>query len=93
MQGRVDDYYRMFIETVARNRATTPNRVHTGYGQGRILTAAEALNSRVVDRVATLDETLSRLGVTTPARTAARGTGMSLETRMRRLSIASGYRI
>jgi signal peptide peptidase SppA len=72
MKARVDEYYGIFVNTVARNRGTTPTRVHTGYGRGRMLGAAEALKAGLVDRIATLDQVLSKLGVTGPARTAAR---------------------
>lgn len=91
MQSRVDDYYGMFVDAVARNRGVTAGRVKTGYGQGRVMGAQDALKAGMVDRVATLDQTLARLGVTAPARTAARG--MSAETRMRRLRAAAGYRV
>jgi signal peptide peptidase SppA len=91
MQAMVDDYYGMFVDAVARNRGVTAGRVKTGYGQGRVMGAQDALKAGMVDRVATLDQTLARLGVTAPARTAARG--MSAETRMRRLRAAAGYRV
>ena len=91
MQTRVDDYYGMFVDAVARNRGVTAGRVKTGYGQGRVMGAADALKAGLVDRVATLDQVLGRLGVTGPARTAARG--MSAETRQRRLRAAAGYQI
>jgi signal peptide peptidase SppA len=89
MQTRVDDYYGMFVEAVGRNRGVTAGRVKAGFGQGRVVGAEEALKAGMVDRVATLDQTLSRLGVTAPARTAARG--MSAQTRIRRLRAMAGY--
>jgi signal peptide peptidase SppA len=73
MKARVDEYYSMFVNTAARNRGTTPTRVHTTYGRGRTLGAAEALRAGMVDRIATLDQVLSKLGVTSPARMAAGG--------------------
>jgi signal peptide peptidase SppA len=72
MKARIDSYYGMFIETVARNRGITSARVYMNYGKGRMLTAQEALKAGMVDRVATLDQVLAKLGVTGSARTAAR---------------------
>jgi signal peptide peptidase SppA len=72
MKARIDSYYSMFVTTVAENRHTTATRVHTTYGRGRMLTAKDALKAGMVDRVATLDQVLAKLGVTGSARTAAR---------------------
>jgi len=55
MQAMVDEYYAMLVNRVASNRGTTPTRVHTTYGRGRTLGAAEALKAGLVDRIATLD--------------------------------------
>lgn len=91
IQGRIDDYFNMFAAAVARNRGVSIARVKTGYGQGRVVGARDAFKAGMVDRVATLDEVIGRVA-SAPAQTAARGSGMSLETRMRRLHAASGYR-
>lgn len=42
MQRRVDRYYRMFVESVARNRGTSVERVESEFGQGRIVGAQDA---------------------------------------------------
>ena len=61
MQGRVDEAYAQFVKDVARGRGVTPAEVRTGFGQGRALTAKDAKAAGLVDRVATVDETLARL--------------------------------
>ena len=62
MQDMVNTYYSMFTKSVARNRGASVDDVRNGYGQGRVLTAQEAVNAGLCDRVATLDQTLARLG-------------------------------
>ena len=62
MQQRVDDYYDMFVKAVARGREVKVADVRDGFGQGRMVSAIEAKKAGMVDRIATLDETLSRLG-------------------------------
>lgn len=62
IQSRVNDYYSAFVNAVARGRGVSAARVRDGFGQGRAVGAREALQLRMVDRIATLDETLKRLG-------------------------------
>ena len=69
MQSRMDSYYGMFAGAVARGRGVPEASVRNGYGEGRALTSASAKSAGLVDRVATLDQTLARLGasaITTP---------------------------
>ncbi len=61
IEQSVQDYYGQFLAAVARGRGTTSAAVRDGYGQGRVLTAKRALAAGMVDRVATLDQTISRL--------------------------------
>jgi len=63
LQVRVDDYYAMFVKAVARNRGVSPADVRNGFGEGRVVGAKQAVALGMADRVATLDETLARLGV------------------------------
>lgn len=63
MQARVDEYYQMFLKAVARNRGTTMNAVEEGYGQGRTVSAKQAMKLGMIDRMETMDELLGRLGV------------------------------
>lgn len=60
MQDTVDSYYDMFVADVAAGRGVSEKTVRTGYGQGRMLTAGDALAAGMVDRIDTLDGTLSR---------------------------------
>ena len=63
MQATVDDYYAMFIDSVARNRGTTTAAVRNGFGQGRTARAPAALGMKMIDRIGTLQDTLDRWGV------------------------------
>jgi signal peptide peptidase SppA len=66
MQGTVDDFYGMFTKAVARGRGVAVKAVAAGYGQGRVLTAPDAVKQGLADRIATLDEVLSKYGVKQP---------------------------
>jgi signal peptide peptidase SppA len=61
LQDRVDEFYGMFVNDVARQRGVTAEAVRNGYGQGAVLGARGALAAGLVDRIATLDETVARL--------------------------------
>lgn len=61
MQAKIDAYYDMFVRAVADGRATDPRTVRSGFGQGRMLMAADAKAAGMADRVATFDATLGRL--------------------------------
>lgn len=67
MQGRIDEYYGLFIDRVAKGRGVTTEAVLNGFGQGRMLGAAAAVREGMADRVATMKETLARFGVASPA--------------------------
>ena len=73
MQSKVDAFYGMFVKSVARGRRTSQDGVRGGFGQGRMVLSSDAVKERMADRVATMDETLSRLGATAanPPRLAA----------------------
>lgn len=62
-QSRVDDYYDMFVDAVAKGRDTATKNVIDNFGKGRVFGAKQALAAGMVDRIATLDETLARYGV------------------------------
>jgi capsid assembly protease len=57
-QREVDDLYAMFVEAVAQGRGVSTAQVRDGYGEGRTLLAHRALGAGMVDRVATLEETV-----------------------------------
>lgn len=58
----VDAYGNDFVHAVARGRGVSAARVEKDFGQGRVYGVAEAKQRGMIDRVATLDETLARLG-------------------------------
>lgn len=60
MQSRVDAYYTQFVKAVAKNRNVSVETVRDGYGQGRSLGAAAALEAGMVDGIATLSEVISK---------------------------------
>lgn len=61
----VDRSYRAFLKAVAEGRGTTIGKVEDGYGRGRVFYAEALMDRGMVDRVATMDETLKRLGAST----------------------------
>jgi capsid assembly protease len=86
MQGRVDEYYEMFVSAVARQRGAKRSDVRDGFGEGRVVGAAQAVRLGMADRVATLDETVARLaGGRRRGRMSA-----SVDFRRRRLRLAEG---
>lgn len=62
IQSKVDHYHAMFVKAVARGRNTTEGRVNSDFGQGRMVTARDAVTRGMADRVATLEQVLHRLG-------------------------------
>jgi ClpP class serine protease len=72
LQGRVDDFYRMFLQSVAASRGDTQANVRAGYGQGRCVTALGAVRAKLADRVGTLDAVLQEFGIRRGAAMAAR---------------------
>lgn len=86
MQERVDEYYSMFTKAVARNRGVGVAAVREGYGEGRVVGARKALEAGMVDRIATLDETIDRLA---NARRTSQSARSEAEYRQRRLRAQS----
>jgi signal peptide peptidase SppA len=62
LQARVGLTAKIFNETVAQGRGVDVGVVLDRFGQGRMYDAPELLKRGMVDRVATLRETLARLG-------------------------------
>jgi signal peptide peptidase SppA len=60
IQARVDDAYATMIKDIARGRNVDAKSVSSGFGEGRVLSAKEALKLGMIDRIATFDETLSQ---------------------------------
>ncbi len=61
LQARVAEVYGWFVRDVARFRGDTPANVRGGYGEGRVLSAKPALEAKLVDRIATIEETIERV--------------------------------
>ena len=61
MQSMVNDYYGMFIAAVARGRGVSTAKVRADFGEGRTVRAKDAVRLGMADRVATLEQTISRL--------------------------------
>jgi capsid assembly protease len=68
LQRMVDKTYDAFVADIAVGRTVSVAAVRSGFGQGASVDAEDALALGMVDRIATLDETLTRL-------TTARATG------------------
>lgn len=60
-QHKVDHYYDLFVKAVARGRGVAPSAVRDGFGEGRTLVAPDALAAGMVDRIDTLEATVTRL--------------------------------
>lgn len=61
MQARVDDAYERFVTAVAAGRRVPVATVRSGYGEGRLVSAKDALAAGMVDEIATLDAVIERL--------------------------------
>jgi signal peptide peptidase SppA len=86
-QKLVDGYYADFVNAVARNRGTTPARVRSDFGQGRVVMAADAVASGMADRIATLDQVIRDVQgrIAAPQKTSA-----SVDILRRRLDLPGG---
>lgn len=62
-QQRVDAYYGMFVDRVAAGRGVDADAVRNGFGQGRMVGAAEAVRIGMADRIGTMQDTLARFGI------------------------------
>lgn len=78
MQRMVDEVYGSFVADVARGRGVSPAVVRSDYGRGRVVSAKEALRAGMVDRIATLEETIAQVAGRSPSR-AARANAETLE--------------
>lgn len=62
----VDDFFDLFVNAVAKHRGVSTSEVRNGFGEGRMVTARNAVNLGMADRVATLEDVLR--GDSTPRR-------------------------
>lgn len=74
-QSMVDEMYGLFVRDVATQRGVSTAQVGEQFGQGRAMTAKQALKAGLIDRIATLEQTLTKLG--------AKGIGASGRPRQR----------
>lgn len=58
IQARIDAHYELFTARVARGRKVSVDAVRAGFGQGRALTAKDALKAGLVDRIGRLSDTI-----------------------------------
>lgn len=61
IQARVDAFYGMFTRDVAKGRGVAVDAVRGGFGEGRVVTASEALKANMVDRVESFEATVERM--------------------------------
>lgn len=88
LQRRVDTVYAQFVDRVAQGRGVTSASVRDGFGQGRMVLAAAAVREGMADRVATLDQTLARFGVSTsPPASAGRTRALAPARELRALAL------
>lgn len=62
IQHIVDEHYGQFVAAVARGRKVSQSAVRAGYGQGRVLTANDAVKAGLVDRIGTLRDVMGQAG-------------------------------
>lgn len=60
IKSLIDGAYSRMIGDIAKGRGVSAADVRTGFGEGRVLGAEEAKAARLIDRIATLQETLAR---------------------------------
>jgi HK97 family phage major capsid protein len=79
LQASVDDAYDMFVKAVAKARGVSVSDVRSGYGEGRVLGAKQAVAENLADRVATLDDVIADLAKgKRSAKTSARASDTAL---------------
>lgn len=83
IQERVDDYYSAFVASVARGRGVKPSDVRSGFGEGRVVGAEQAVQLGMADRIETIQEAISRL-----SRPQANGDRERRQRRARALGLA-----
>lgn len=77
-QQQVDEAYAMFVNSVARGRGVRTSEVRDGFGEGRVVSAQEAVRLGMADRIATLEETIARFA--SGGRATRRGTAAVMES-------------
>lgn len=83
---RVEEVYGWFVRGVATHRRDSQANVRNGYGEGRVLGAAQSVEAKLADRVGTFEETVGRLA-TRVERAARRGPSAALLARRLALDV------
>ena len=60
IQKMVAEYYDAFVSSVARNRGVNAAIVRNGFGEGRVVSAQEAVKLGMADSIGTLEQTIER---------------------------------
>lgn len=60
LQATVDEFYGMFVKAVAEGRGATEAAVRSGFGEGRVVTATDAMKFGMIDEIATIDQVISQ---------------------------------
>lgn len=61
IQESVDAYMTMFVDAVAKGRGVKAKDVRGGFGQGRVVTAEQAVALGMADKVMTLEQAIDRM--------------------------------
>lgn len=61
MQERVSEVYGWFVKAVAEGRGAKASEVKSGYGEGRVLGAKQAVEAKLADKVGTFDDAVAHL--------------------------------
>jgi capsid assembly protease len=61
IQASVDRYYGMFTKAIAKGRSVSVEQVRNGMGQGRVLSAEDAVKASMIDGVDTFDAVIRRM--------------------------------
>lgn len=61
LQERVQEMYGSFVRDVARGRGVSVDAVRDGFGEGRVVTARNALAEKMVDAIEPFDATVARM--------------------------------
>jgi signal peptide peptidase SppA len=61
LQRRVDAAYGQFVADISAGRHVDVSTVRSGYGEGRLVDAPDALAAGMIDRISTMDDALARL--------------------------------
>lgn len=71
-QERIDEAHGMFVKSLATSRSVTQAHVRERFGQGRMVSAGDAIDRGMADSVGTMADVLSRFGVNAPAASTAK---------------------